>query len=708
MSVEQDVWDCLGKLPETLDKTYAGIYERVMLENGSGPKLARRALMWVMCSCRPFSPNELAAVISLQNSGSGLHQLDADVVFRLCHNLLTLDRQLNIVRFAHLSVREFLEKHHFSAVDANSMAAEFCFSILTDRVYGVERPEPKLRLPNHPATEYATLYWPTHVQLCLNQQTSGGLAATLESFLRSYSLHWYRAAKTVLESMPYSEAKTIPLYSDITHLEFEAIPPLCVATLFGFGAKIESMWRSGTWDVNRQNRHGESLLYLASERGYAWIVTTLLRKGANPVASGGKYGNALQAASYGGHETTVAILLKSGADVNAQGGFYHGALQAASANGNAAVVRLLLETGANASAQGGNCGNALHAAAHGGHCEVVGMLLGWGANVNADLALNQTPLGDLPRKDYGSTIAAGLEDGPSYAGLSLTPLETAAAKGDDELVQTLLNDGAYGNSRGGAYGNALRLAASAGHDSVVHLLLENEAETTGQAGYYRTALQAAAAKGHERVVEILVANGADVNGNNDNYGNVLQSGAYSGNFKTVAILLANGAEANAKGGFARSALEVAAAIGHERMVDTLLRSGAQIESRGAKYGTALQAAAFGGHVKVIAMLLAHGADVNAEGGECGNALRAAAMEGHAKAVAMLVERGADVNTTSGSGSALAAAVAGKHGKVVEILLDNGADRTTSTGRLALLMAAENGYTGLEELLQARVPFPVKR
>lgn len=39
-------------------------------------------------------------------------------------------------------------------------------------------------------------------------------------------------------------------------------------------------------------------------------------------ARGGRYGNALQAASFRGHENVVKMLLDAGADVNTQGGKY--------------------------------------------------------------------------------------------------------------------------------------------------------------------------------------------------------------------------------------------------------------------------------------------------------------------------------------------------------------------------------------------------
>ncbi|ORY14308.1 hypothetical protein BCR34DRAFT_479796, partial [Clohesyomyces aquaticus] len=69
------------------------------------------------------------------------------------------------------------------------------------------------------------------------------------------------------------------------------------------------------------------------------VVKLLLDKSANVNAQGGRYGNALQAASWNGHEQVVKLLLNKGADVNAQGGEYGNALQAASSNGHEQVVK---------------------------------------------------------------------------------------------------------------------------------------------------------------------------------------------------------------------------------------------------------------------------------------------------------------------------------------------------------------------------------
>ncbi|KAF2726519.1 ankyrin, partial [Polyplosphaeria fusca] len=78
-------------------------------------------------------------------------------------------------------------------------------------------------------------------------------------------------------------------------------------------------------------------LYYTARLGLGDVVKLLLEKGADPNAQGGRYGNALQAASLGGHEMVVKLLLEKGADPNAQGGCYDNALQAASEGGHETV-----------------------------------------------------------------------------------------------------------------------------------------------------------------------------------------------------------------------------------------------------------------------------------------------------------------------------------------------------------------------------------
>jgi Ankyrin repeats (3 copies)/Ankyrin repeat len=135
--------------------------------------------------------------------------------------------------------------------------------------------------------------------------------------------------------------------------------------------------------VNAKGGKFGTALQAASYAGHDIIVQQLLEKGADINAQGGKYGNALQAASYGGHDQIVQRLLEKDADVNAQGGWYGNALQAASYRGHDQIVQQLLEEGADVNAQGRKYGNALQAASYEGRDQTIQRLLEGGADINA-------------------------------------------------------------------------------------------------------------------------------------------------------------------------------------------------------------------------------------------------------------------------------------------------------------------------------------
>ena len=123
------------------------------------------------------------------------------------------------------------------------------------------------------------------------------------------------------------------------------------------------------------------ILDYVSYVGLSRCVRFLLDKGVDTHAQGGRYVNALQAASTQGHKEVVQLLLDAGADVNMQGKWYGNALQAASIQGCINVVQLLLDAGANVNAQGGYYIYAIYAAANKGHEKVIQLLLDAGADV---------------------------------------------------------------------------------------------------------------------------------------------------------------------------------------------------------------------------------------------------------------------------------------------------------------------------------------
>jgi hypothetical protein len=83
-------------------------------------------------------------------------------------------------------------------------------------------------------------------------------------------------------------------------------------------------------------------LYFACLAGLTETVRVLLSNNRSVNTQGGRYGNALHAASLNDHKDIVRLLLDKEADVNTQGGDYGTALQAASAQGHEDIVSLFL------------------------------------------------------------------------------------------------------------------------------------------------------------------------------------------------------------------------------------------------------------------------------------------------------------------------------------------------------------------------------
>jgi ankyrin repeat protein len=294
--------------------------------------------------------------------------------------------------------------------------------------------------------------------------------------------------------------------------------------------------------------------------------------------------------------------------------------------------------------QGGDFSNALQAACWRGNEKIVQLLLDKGAAVNAQGGY------------YGNTLQA------------------ASKEGHEKIVQLLLDKGAEVNAQGGYYGNALQAASSRGHEKIVQLLLDKGAEANAQGGEYGNALQAACWRGHEKIVQLLLDKGAAVNAQGGYYGNTLQAACWRGHEKIVQLLLDIGAEVSTQGGKYGNALQAASAEGHEKIVQILLDKGAEANAQGGYYGNTLQAACWGGHEKIIKLLLENGVEVNAQGGLFGNALQAACSRGHEKTVQLLLDKGAEVHAEGGFyGDALQAASCRNHEHIVQLLLDKGAE-----------------------------------
>lgn len=188
--------------------------------------------------------------------------------------------------------------------------------------------------------------------------------------------------------------------------------------------------------------------------------------------------------------------------------------------------------------------------------------------------------------------------------LYASAMQCAAAVGNVEIANFLIDQGANIDLVAGYYGSPLQAAAHNGHPEVTALLLRRGAEPNSQGGFYGkyasflakllyfllicsdlltclmtgNALQAAAAKGHYEIVTLLLENKppALIGTPGGHHGSALMAAVSSGSSDTVWALLEERANPNSKTKNRPSLLEVAAKMGqsHADIVSLLLISGA--------------------------------------------------------------------------------------------------------------------------------------
>ncbi|KAK6534122.1 hypothetical protein TWF281_005460 [Arthrobotrys megalospora] len=260
------------------------------------------------------------------------------------------------------------------------------------------------------------------------------------------------------------------------------------------------------------------------------------------------------------------------------------------------------------------------------------------------------------------------------------PLYWAAQLGNIDIVTRLIDDGAEVNGPGrGFFGSPLGVASYYGFDELVKTLLENGADPNGKGGYFGNVLQAAAAGGSRKVVETLVKAGADTDKTGGAWNTALIAAATYGHDEVVSLLLKSQPDITVQSSSHGSALYQAALAGDVKTTVRLLGAGADINELG-PHGTPLYAAALGGsNMNLVQTLLNRGANVNKGGkGEWGYPLIAAAKGGNVNLVRALLRAGADVNTQSDSPrsrgvSALEAAIESRNLAMFQVILDAGGD-----------------------------------
>ena len=353
----------LGELPKDLRETYDETYNiRVVSGVEEQSSIAENAFKLLLSLQTPLGHRDFLHALSF--CGDGQVNLSTEELLDLCCNFLVLDAELDVFRFAHLSVREYLEtRTEYTSESSHALAAQFCLSYLcTSNASGpffiprdtwsensvvpkdadssidlesdsrvmswtidlsLTKKQPdrkKYPFINH-VQEYACAYWADHAAGSRHLRLIHPLSTMLREFIMDASqvvspwfMYWNRLAM----QMYYFSGSSMPRWSsyqtkvlDMTHVPADYLFTAC---LWGFYDLLKVRLRLKPDPMRVKSYHREDALELVCRHGICDVAEFLLDWGWDLKEENGAF--LLGPAIDGEHIETVRLLLSRGVDPN--------------------------------------------------------------------------------------------------------------------------------------------------------------------------------------------------------------------------------------------------------------------------------------------------------------------------------------------------------------------------------------------------------
>lgn len=268
--------------------------------------------------------------------------------------------------------------------------------------------------------------------------------------------------------------------------------------------------------------------------------------------------------------------------------------------------------------------------------------------------------------------------------LGVSPLHCAVYRGNEEMVELLLNSKANINATCKDGKTVLHIAGEQGHRKLIRFLLHRRVKSRKANQQGETALQLAIGTTHdEATVPLLIKSRFDMDVQNTVTGNTaLHRAVELRRPRILAFLLEKGANMNILNRDGMTALQLACKTDNCEAISLFLERGAQLEIRSSRGTTALQVSALQGNWVAFDILMIGGADINAWDSEGDSLLHMQAREPSTTSIAAhLLAQGANIEACNSQGYTplQCAAISGNKTKFL-FLVDQGARLDVQTAK----------------------------
>lgn len=273
IKVEDDLLEELTRLPQTLAGMYSLILENISQIEQHGRSIAETVLKWLLCAFDSSSAIIIAAC-SAENSRE-CRTLSVHDVLDVCSNLVIYDEALDRFRFAHLSVREFLESQPgYTSSEVNQSVAKKLLQILMS-----PRSE-NLKIVR--LYEYATCHWTYHYHKVEEQRRKEFFEHCAKGFFfnSAESSEAYETWAAKVSQYPFGwleeEWSFVRRRGPGFFLPYIVKSPLLLACRFGW---LEIVDHCATYQINDgYSEPTTEMMKVAIQHGSALVVRWLLAR----------------------------------------------------------------------------------------------------------------------------------------------------------------------------------------------------------------------------------------------------------------------------------------------------------------------------------------------------------------------------------------------------------------------------------------------
>ena len=545
-----------------------------------------------MCQQEPLNTEDL--LLALQFCRKGRTPISREVLLNLCANFVILDIELDVFRFAHLSVREFLEKkEEFDAASNHAVAAECCLGYLLDikpryevaTEHGWMTEDEDGQSDQHRPLywdlchEYTCLYWPFHLSKSSAHRHGPPLEALFWNFMLDdrdsvtrHFKYWVdlMQARFVMDlrldgwdnvASRLSCGEVSRLYDDVC----EPANLAFVACAWNFCDVLQYCIDMDLHVVQlRSSGCLKTPLDIACQHGNMDAAKLLLDNGAETEVMDEAAESPMRQAIFSGHTTIVRLLLDNGANPHSeQSDGYDTYLCDAAWYDSMDIVESLLDAGADPDWVGEHAKTALDMAIYNGNLAMVRMLLESSGHTNEVMNISWIRASQLMR---------------------------AVDDGDETGVRGILKEWPTAKTFAPYLNMALWKAADLDEKTSIRLLLAKGADMDSQFRGVPVLFAAATLPTHKRwwlderkfpLVQFLLKQGANPDVVTDSGRTLLYEAISSNNSVLACILLDEGADIN-QACYGSPPLLAAVCSGYLDVARLLLERGADIGVMGSR------------------------------------------------------------------------------------------------------------------------------